>query len=164
MPSSPAAPAPPPAAPATTPPPPTPAAAPTPDAGAPPLALGAIAQVALTVRDLPRAVAFYQDVLGMRLLFQAPPGLAFFDCAGIRLMLARPERSDEPPASSVLYYRVDDIARAHATLASRGATFEGAPHRVARLADREVWLAFLRDTEGNLLALMSEPPLTPEER
>jgi methylmalonyl-CoA/ethylmalonyl-CoA epimerase len=150
---------------------PTPLTAPTPTpsastnaAAAPPLALAAIGQVALTVRSLPRAVAFYQDVLGMRLLFQAPPGLAFFDCAGIRLMLARPERPDEPATNSMLYYRVDDIGQAHAALSARGAHFESEPHRVARLADREVWMAFLRDSEGNLLGLMSEPPLPPENQ
>lgn len=133
-----------------------------PAALAPSVRLGAIAQVALTVLDLPRAVAFYRDVLGMRLLFEAPPGLAFFDCAGVRLMLALPERPDEPPTRSLLYYRVDDLAAVDLALRARGVVVEEAPHRIARLADREVWLALVRDSEGNLLGLMSEPPLAPD--
>ena len=36
-------------------------------------------------------------------------------------------------------------------------TFKTEPHEIATLADREVWLADFEDTEGNTLALMSEP-------
>jgi len=56
-----------------------------------------IGQIAITVSDLDRAVAWYADVLGLPLLFRAPPGLAFFECGGVRLMLSRPE----PPATFV---------------------------------------------------------------
>jgi methylmalonyl-CoA/ethylmalonyl-CoA epimerase len=116
-----------------------------------------IRQIAVIARDVPRATRFYRDVLGMPLLFEAPPGLAFFDCGGVRLMLSPPEGTDTAAASSILYYDVPDIHAAYDTLAARGVQFEGAPHRVAVLADRDVWLAELRDTEGNRLALMSEP-------
>ncbi len=130
-------------------------------AAAPAHAPTAIGQIALHVEDVERAAAFYRDVLGLRFLFAAPPGLAFLDCGGVRLMLARPERPDEAPSRPVLYYRVDDVHAAHAAAVARGARDGGAPHRVARLADREVWMGFLHDGEGNLLALMSEPPLSP---
>jgi len=46
-----------------------------------PFGLSRIGQIAVVVHDLPRAVAFYRDTLGMRLLFEAPPMMAFFDCA-----------------------------------------------------------------------------------
>ena len=117
-----------------------------------------IHQIAVTVKDVDRAVAFYRDVLGMSLLFRAPPGLAFFDCAGIRLMLSLPEGPDVPRGNSIIYYGVDDIQLAHATLSRRGARFIGDPHVVARLPDREIWLAELRDSEENVVALMSELP------
>jgi methylmalonyl-CoA/ethylmalonyl-CoA epimerase len=68
--------------------------------------LGPIGQIAITVRDLERAVAFYRDKLGLPLLFQVP-GMAFFDCQGIRLMLSLPEKSGEA-YSSILYYRAED--------------------------------------------------------
>lgn len=114
-----------------------------------------IGQIALTVRDLDRATRFYRDALGMRLLYEFP-GLAFFDCGGVRLMLGVPESAEFDHPSSVLYYAVDDIAAAHGALLARGVAFEQDPHIVAKLPDRDVWMAFLRDSEGNLLGLMNE--------
>jgi methylmalonyl-CoA/ethylmalonyl-CoA epimerase len=119
-------------------------------------AIERIGQVAIPVDDLERAVAFYSDVLGLRLLFRAPPGLAFFDCGGVRLMLSRPEGADAPARAGILYYLVADIRAAHAALVARGVGFVQPPHPVARLADHELWLALCHDSEDNLLALMSE--------
>jgi len=115
-----------------------------------------IGQVAIPVTDLERAVAFYSDVLGLRLLFRAPPGLAFFDCGGVRLMLSRPEGADAPARAGILYYFVPDIVAAHVALIARGVGFVEPPRLVARLPDHELWLALCRDSEDNLLALMSE--------
>ena len=121
--------------------------------------LDRIGQVSIRVHDLDRAVAFYRDVLGMRFLFQAPPGLAFFDCGGIRLMLGGAEAAEFDHPASIIYYDVDDIHAAHQAIAARGGTFIDAPHVVARLPHAELWMAFLRDTEGNVLAIMSEVPV-----
>ena len=123
-----------------------------------------IGQIAVPVRDLDRAVAFYRDVLGLRFLFQAPPGLAFFDCGGVRLMLSIPEGPDHAQHSSVIYYLVDDIQAAWSAVTGRGAKTATAgapePHLIARLPDHDLWMAFVDDSEGNLLGLMSEvrPP------
>jgi methylmalonyl-CoA/ethylmalonyl-CoA epimerase len=122
---------------------------------APAFGLTTIGQIAVPVSDINRSVAFYRDVLGMRFLFQAPPDLAFFDCGGIRLMLDGPAKA-LAGTSSVIYYKVDDLQSAFETLAARGATFERAPHLIARMPDHELWMAFLRDPDRNLLALMSE--------
>jgi catechol 2,3-dioxygenase-like lactoylglutathione lyase family enzyme len=118
------------------------------------LSLSRIGQIALTVSDIGRAVTFYRDSLGMRFLFQVP-NLAFFDCDGIRLMLSLPEKAAEG-SSSVIYYKVADIQQAFQTLASRGVAFEGEPHLIAKMPDHELWMAFFRDPDRNLLALMSE--------
>ena len=121
--------------------------------------LARIGQIALTVNDLPAAVKFYRDVLGVRFLFEAPPSLAFFDCGGIRLMLAPPERDGAAAGqrfNSVLYFSVDDIHVAAAALEARGVAFEQAPHIVARLPHANLWMAFFRDVDGNMLAIMSE--------
>lgn len=123
-------------------------------AGLTQLGLSRIAQIHVTVVDLERAVAFYRDALGMRLLFQVP-NMAFFDCAGIRLMLGVAERQNDRYAS-ILYYHVPNIHTAHQTLVDRGVTFEGPPHKVADLGDHELWLAFFRDIDANVLALSSE--------
>lgn len=117
--------------------------------------LNRIGQIAVNVHDLERAVAFYRDVLGMKFLFEVPK-MAFFDCGGIRMMLGLPEdeRFDHP--ASIIYYAVEDIEAAASDLKARGAGFESDPHVVADLGDRVLWLAFLGDTEGNMLGLMSE--------
>ena len=114
-----------------------------------------IGQIAVPVRDIERAIAFYRDVLGMQFLFQAPPGLGFFDCGGVRLMLDGPA-SAQAGQSSVIYYKVSSLDGAFAALTARGVLFEVSPHLVAKLPDHELWMAFFRDPDGNLLALMSE--------
>jgi methylmalonyl-CoA/ethylmalonyl-CoA epimerase len=121
--------------------------------------LSTIGQIAVTVKDIERAVAFYRDVLGMKFLFQAPPALAFFAAGDVRLMLNVPENKelDHPP--SILYYRVPDIRQAYETLRARGVRFHAAPHVVHKAETYELWLADFRDSEENLLALMSEVPL-----
>ena len=120
------------------------------------LAPGTIGQIANTVRDVPRAVAFYRDALGLKPLpIPAPPNLAFFDCDGIRLMLSLPEGDFDHPGS-VLYFKVGDIHAAHDALAERGVSFLGKPHLIARMPDHELWMAFFSDSEGNTLALMNE--------
>lgn len=120
-----------------------------------------IGQIAMTVGDLPRAVAFYRDVLGMRFLFEAPPAMAFFDCGGVRLMMSLPEQAGADAGrqfASIIYYTVDDIQQAARALEARGVLFETAPHIVARLPHADLWMAFLRDPDRHLLAIMSEVP------
>ena len=121
--------------------------------------LESIGQIALVVHDVPRAVAYYRDVLGMKFLFSAGPTLAFFDCGGVRLMLgpASEPRFDHP--ASILYYRVQDIGAAFATLKARGALVEREPQLTANMGTYELWIGFLRDPDENILALMSEVPL-----
>ena len=120
------------------------------------IGLGRIHQIAMRIHDIDRAVAFYRDALGLPFLFAAPPNLAFFDCGGVRLMLSPPSPGHDHPGS-VLYFAVDDIEAMHRTLTGRGVTFSEAPKKIASLPDRDVWLAAFADTEGNPLALMSEP-------
>jgi methylmalonyl-CoA/ethylmalonyl-CoA epimerase len=122
----------------------------------PSFGLGQIGQIALPARDLERAIAFYRDKLGLRFLFQAPPALAFFDCAGVRLLIDVPQDPEFQRHGSVIYFSVPDIRSAHEILSGRGVKFEDAPHIIASLADRDVWMTFFRDTEDNMLALMSE--------
>jgi len=121
----------------------------------PTLQLNRIGQIAVNVHDLDRAVAFYRDVLGMPLAFQAP-GMAFFTLGDVRLMLARPEKPEFAHPASILYYPVADIQVAHAALMTAGVKFDMPPHLVARMPDHDLWMAFFRDTEGNPLALMCE--------
>ena len=115
-----------------------------------------IGQIHLGVRDVERATAFYRDVLGLKHLFSAPPGLSFFRCGEVRLMLSLPERPDEAPTGSILYYAVEDVASAHEALLEGGAEALQEPHVVHKTDSMELWMAFFRDTEGNTFAVMSE--------
>ena len=122
--------------------------------------LSRIEQIAMPVRDLARATAFYRDILGMKLLFEVPPTLAFFDCDGIRLALSTSSDPMYDPPGSIVYYRVADIEAAHLDLEGRGAEFLQGPHKIAELGDVEIWMAFFEDTEGNTLAITSEKPVS----
>jgi methylmalonyl-CoA/ethylmalonyl-CoA epimerase len=104
-----------------------------------------------------RAVRFYRDSLGMRFLFQAP-NVAFFDCDGIRLMLGQNEKPEVTPSGTILYYRVGAIQEAFDTLQQRGVAVVRPPHLVAKLPAHDLWMAFLRDPDDNVFALMSEVP------
>ena len=118
--------------------------------------LGDIGQIGLTVSNLEKAVAFYRDALGIKHLFNAPPAMAFFAAGNVRLMLSRPEKPDSERFGCALYFKVADIQAAREALVSRGVTFEVEPHRLARMSDHELWMAFFRDSDRNLLALMCE--------
>jgi methylmalonyl-CoA/ethylmalonyl-CoA epimerase len=118
--------------------------------------LSTIGQIGITVKDVARAVAFYRDVLGMNLLFQVP-NMGFFACDGVRLMLSTAENPAEQ-YSSIVYFRVPDIQHAFQTLSQRGAPFDAEPHLLARMPGHDLWMAFFRDPDRNLLALMSEVP------
>ncbi len=115
-----------------------------------------LGQIALNAKDVERAAAFYQDVLGLKLLFKAPPGLAFFDCGGVRLMLDRAEKPELDHPSSILYFAVPNIQAAFAKMKENGVRFEDEPHLLARMPAHDLWMTFFHDSEGNLLALMSE--------
>lgn len=124
-----------------------------------PFGLTTIGQIAVPVADLDRAVVFYRDTLGMTFLFQAPPGLAFFDLDGVRLLLDVPAKAQPQNYSSIIYYKVPDIQAAHQTLIARGVTFDQEPELVAKMPDHELWMAFFQDPDDNILALMCEVPL-----
>lgn len=118
--------------------------------------LSQIGQISVNAQDINRATEFYRDILGMKYLFSAPPNLAFFDCAGIRLMLTIPEREEFRHPGSILYFKVDDINGAYENLVGKGVRFDDKPHLVARMQSHDLWMAFFRDSENNLLSLMSE--------
>jgi len=121
--------------------------------------LAQIGQIAMLVHDLERAVAFYRDRMGMQFLFSAGT-LAFFDCAGTRLMLSTPEPGQAHSGNSIIYFTVEDINAAYRELTSRDVSFDDQPHIIANMGTYNLWMAFFRDSENNLLGIMSEVPHT----
>jgi len=120
------------------------------------IGISRIGQIAINAHDVERAATFYQDALGLKLLFKAGPGLAFFDCGGVRLMLTLPEKPEFDHPSSILYFSVPDIQAAYAKMKENAVKFEDEPHLLARMPDHDLWMTFFRDSEGNLMGLMSE--------
>ena len=120
------------------------------------MAIGPLAQVHVTVRDVDAAVRFYRDVLGVPFLFQVPgQPMAFFQTGGVRLYLGRPE-APEFAGKATLYFRVDDVEAEQARLAAAGVPFEGTPHVVHRDGGTELWMTLFHDPDGNNLLLMEE--------
>src|SRR5687768_16261964 len=124
------------------------------------MAVGALAQLHITVSDIDKSVAFYRDMLGIPFLFQVPgQPMAFLMSGNVLLYLGKAE-SPELASKNVMYFRVDDIAAEHARLANAGLDFMGAPHVVHRDAKHELWMAFTRDPDGHHIGLMQEKPGT----
>ncbi|MGH9476726.1 MAG: VOC family protein [Terriglobales bacterium] len=118
-------------------------------------AVGSIGQIAVNVKELGRAVGFYRDILRLPFLF-ATGTLAFFDAGGVRLMLDKTDRPEFDHPSSILYFTVPDIRTGYQALVERGVRFVAAPSMIAKLDQRQVWMAFFRDSEENIMALMAE--------
>jgi methylmalonyl-CoA/ethylmalonyl-CoA epimerase len=119
------------------------------------IGISRIGQIAVHVHELERATAFYRDVLGLSLLFSTG-ALTFFDCGGVRLMLSKAEKPEFDHPGSILYFVVPDIKTAYAQMKSAGTQFEDEPHLIAKMPDHDLWMTFFKDSEGNMLSLMSE--------
>jgi methylmalonyl-CoA/ethylmalonyl-CoA epimerase len=118
--------------------------------------LSTIGQILVPVRDVTRATRFYRDQLGMRFLFEFPH-MAFFDAGGVRIYLSEPEAPGFEGVATI-YYRVDDIDAAYATLQGRGVAFTEEPHLIHRDGTNQLWMCFAKDPDGNNVGLMSEVP------
>ena len=118
------------------------------------LSQSSIGQIAITVADVSAALHFYRDILGLKFLFQAGPKLAFLQTGNVRLMLSTPQGAGKVGANSILYFTVQDIAGVRESLVWMGAPSERAPQRAAAMPDPDLWLAFLRDPDGNVVGLM----------
>ena len=123
------------------------------------LANAKIAQLLIPVDDLEKGVAFYRDVLGIPFLFAAPPQMAFFDCAGVRLLVGVSPPGLNLERGSAIYFQVTDIHAVFSSLGDQGVHFDVPPHVVHRAAGSELWLAEFADPFGNRLALMNEVAL-----
>ena len=123
------------------------------------LADATVTQLLIPIDDFERGVAFYRDVLGLPLLFAAPPQMAFFQCGAVRLLVGVTPVGQKVQRGSQIYFGVKDIQSIYSSLKSQGVLFKAPPHVVNRSATSEVWLAEFVDLDGNQLALMSEVPV-----
>lgn len=114
-----------------------------------------IGQIGIPVTDLERAIPFYQEQLGLPILFNTDT-MAFFDCNGVRLLLSIPENEQFAHPSSVIYFQVERIKDKYRELLAKGVSFLDEPHIVAKIGQTETWMTFFKDTEDNTLAFISE--------
>jgi predicted enzyme related to lactoylglutathione lyase len=118
--------------------------------------LGPIGQIHMSVADIARAITFYRDVLRLPLLFESQERkMAFFECGAIRLYVGEAEPGPDM-SHPLLYFRVDDIDKAYRGFKRRGTPFEGPPRLAHEGESEQLWLAFFRDPDGTLLALMED--------
>ena len=115
-----------------------------------------VGQLLIPVDDFDRGVAFYRDVLGLPLLFAAPPQMAFFACGQVRLLVGVLPAGQKAQRGSAIYFRVKDINSVFTSLRDNGVKFVANPHIVNRTPKSELWLTEFTDPDGNQLALMSE--------
>jgi predicted enzyme related to lactoylglutathione lyase len=115
-----------------------------------------IGQIAVVVSDVAKAKRFYVDALGLKLLFDAGPNIAFVAAGSVRLMLTTPQGAGEVGKNSILYFKTANIDETFKTVIARGGVAERGPLLTARMPDHEVWIASVRDPDGNLVGLMEE--------
>jgi methylmalonyl-CoA/ethylmalonyl-CoA epimerase len=119
-----------------------------------------LVQVAQHADDLARATDFYSRLLGHGPSAQYdPPGLVFFDLAGTRLLV------DRAAPSALLYLAVDDVRARVEELRGDGVEIVGEPHVIFQHASdalgpagSDEWMAFVKDSEGNTVGLVSQLP------
>jgi methylmalonyl-CoA/ethylmalonyl-CoA epimerase len=122
----------------------------------PDLSDATVGQLLIPITNLEQGTAWYRDVLGLRVLFSAPPQMSFFQAGNVRLLVGVPEAGQAAQRGSMIYFKVADIHAVHATLSARGVRFFAAPHLVHSTPTYELWLTEFRDPDGNQLALMGE--------
>jgi len=125
---------------------------------------GSLGQIALTVSDVAAAKSYYCDVIGLKLLFNAGPNLAFLSDGSVRIMLSSEQNTQQNTeqgagkvsANSILYFKVCDIDVAYKRMEEKGSAIERPPQLAAKMPDHELWIAFLRDPDSNLVGIMEE--------
>ena len=119
------------------------------------MTLTGILQIAVSVKEIDRATAFYRDVLGLPLLMTAP-NMAFFNCGGVRLYLSSVVAPEYAGPNSFIYFRTPDIDALLADAKSKNVSIHQEPQIIARMPDHDLWLMWIKDSEENLLGIMEE--------
>lgn len=123
------------------------------------IAIKAIGQIAITTSNIEASISFYRDVLGLELLFDVPPNLAFFNLSPTRLMLTTLQGDEHDHHTSVIYYTVENIEQTFSLLANHNVNIERPPQCAAVMSDHELWIGFIRDPDQHLIGIMAELPL-----
>lgn len=116
-----------------------------------------VLQIAQHADNLPRAQAFYQRLLNTEPagIFD-PPGLLFFQAGQVRLLL------EQGATSALIYFKVDDVRQTLESLRTEGVEIVAEPELIFSHSDDNLgpagmdeWMAFVKDSEGNTVGLVS---------
>jgi catechol 2,3-dioxygenase-like lactoylglutathione lyase family enzyme len=118
------------------------------------MSLSKLRQVILLVRDLPAAVNFYRDLLGMKVKYTVPDEFVFLDGGAIELAL-RATDSAVTPGLTELVFQVDDVFATYEALKSRGLVFSGPPRAVTGSEKASLFATDFRDPDGHVLSITS---------
>jgi catechol 2,3-dioxygenase-like lactoylglutathione lyase family enzyme len=114
-----------------------------------PVQLSRIAAIMLGVRDLPAAIGFYKDKLGLKVIMQESE-LALLQCGGVIVGLSPRHMNAAPLAEAVeVSFGVDNLRATHKALGERGVVFLSEPRAVTPTD----WAVHFRDVDGHLLSL-----------
>jgi lactoylglutathione lyase len=149
--------------------------------------VGFVYHTGFTVSDIERSLAFYRDVLGMRLVRRqtgTAPYLSLvtgFEGVRLEIALLQPadggsmlellqyvshpapptDRATNRPGNGHLCFKVDDIRAAGAELRQRGVTLVSEPTEITAGAHTGGWAVYLRDPDGFTVELYQGPPAAP---
>jgi catechol 2,3-dioxygenase-like lactoylglutathione lyase family enzyme len=149
--------------------------------------VGSVYHTGFTVSDIERSLAFYRDLLGLKLLWRqtgtAPYLAAVTGFAGVQLEIALLQPADggstlellqyvshpaEPtdratnrPGNGHLCFRVDDIHAACAELRRHGVRLISEPTEITAGTHRGGWAVYLRDPDDFTVELYQGPVASP---
>jgi len=109
-----------------------------------------ISAIMLGVRDLPQALAFYEEQLGLKVIMRESQ-LALLQCGTVTLGLSRRHVHAAPNVTGAteVVFQVETVRAAHRDLTSKGVSFTSEPHQVTPTD----WVAHFRDVDGHLLSI-----------
>ena len=112
--------------------------------------LSQISAIMLGVRDLPQALAFYEEQLGLKVIMRESQ-LALLQCGTVLLGLSRGHVHAAPNVTGAteVVFQVETVRAAHRDLTSKGVSFTSEPHQVTPTD----WVAHFRDVDGHLLSI-----------
>lgn len=114
-----------------------------------------IKQIALSVQNIEKSMRFYRDKIGLKYLYH-DKNVALFDCSGLRLMLGKNEKPELKPYGTVVYFQTERLDEEYQRLKKAGVKAIGEPHFTAKFDNKEIWMSFFEDPDGNMFALIEE--------
>ena len=112
--------------------------------------LSRITSIMLGVRDLPQALAFYKEKLGLTVIMQEP-SLALLQCGGVMLGLSRGHVNLAPHVAGAteVVFGVERVRATYKALSAQGVIFMSEP----RQATPTDWVAHFKDPDGHILSI-----------